>query len=115
VSESDRFSGERCGWEVKVHGGARSGGSGTGSRGVPEGDPLHRAVTTRTGGAVGKLGVGFVGGLEVGLEWCGSLPGLTFGVAQEGCLFEEGSDAVEVLATGGMKPAKEADAMEAGG
>ena len=73
-----------------------------GVTGVPEGDPLHRAVTTGTGGAVGKLGVGFVGGLEVGFQWCGRLPGLAFGVGQQGSLVEEGSDAVEIVAAGGV-------------
>jgi hypothetical protein len=116
-------SGERVGSLFWEEGWMEGGGSWRGAfgwvrdgvTGMPEGDPLHRAVTTGTGGAVRKLGVRFGCGLEAGFDLCRRLPGLAFGLGQEGGLFEEGSDAVEIFSAGGMKPTKEPDAMEARG
>lgn len=83
------------------------------------------AGLTRTPGAAGDHGVVTVrtkrGGLgkREGFGWfqlgAGRLPGGALGPGQEGGLLEEGADAVEFDAGGGVQPTEAADAMEAGG
>ena len=80
-----------------------------GLSGVPGAEVVERLTAAGAKRDGSRRGQRF-GRLEVGL---GRLPGGALGVGEHGGLLEQGPDAVEFEAGGGMEPAEAADAMKA--
>ena len=95
------------GWERSWGSAVR--GKRLGLAGMPSGEEAHGFVTA--GAQRRRCGGGLLQ-LMSGNEILQGLPSGVLGLSQERGLREQGADAVEVFATGGMKPAEEADAME---
>ena len=95
------------GWERSWRSAGR--GQRLGVTGMPARDTAHGFVTA---GTQGRRGGGGLFQLMNRGQVLQGLPSGVLGLSQERRLIQQGADAVEVFATGRMKPTEEADAME---